>query len=216
MRRRVLVAPLGLRCGLTSWMNQPVRIGRYLLASNETTKRRTKQTKYDEMSALEAAVRPSCAIRASVWAYILDKSACLNWAVPSGIKWNKKQKAKQTRCDTWLRLMRRRVLVAPWGLRCRLTLDFKTFWNLWMTRVQKMLLSKPFDYVKLNVFKPTFPYIWNFVYPTPQNAKLPKRPPNHSFLQWFGKASKPRDFNFFGTSGWMESQSAFKLTFSNL
>ena len=92
MRRRVLVAPLGLRCGLTSWMNQPVRIGRYLLASNETTKRRTKQTKYDEMSALEAAVRPSCAIGASMWAYVLDKSACLIWAVPTDSNETKNRK----------------------------------------------------------------------------------------------------------------------------
>ena len=62
-------------------------------------KRRTEQIKYDEMTSLEAAVRPSCAIGASMWAYVLDKSACLIWAVPTGIKWNKKQKEKQTRSD---------------------------------------------------------------------------------------------------------------------
>ena len=36
MQRRVLVASLGLRCGLPSWINRPVRIGRHLLASIET------------------------------------------------------------------------------------------------------------------------------------------------------------------------------------
>ena len=27
--------------------------------------------------------RPSCAIGASEWAYVLDKSACLTWALPT-------------------------------------------------------------------------------------------------------------------------------------
>ena len=44
-------------------------------------------------------------------------------------------------------------------------------------------------------FKPTFPCVWSFVYPSPQNTKnCPKQPPNHPFLQSFGKASKPWDF----------------------
>ena len=34
------------------------------------------------MIELDAAARPSCVIGASVWASVLDKSACPNWAVP--------------------------------------------------------------------------------------------------------------------------------------
>ena len=36
MQRRVLVASLGLRCRFPSWINRPVRIGWYLLASIES------------------------------------------------------------------------------------------------------------------------------------------------------------------------------------
>ena len=53
----------------------------YLLASVETKKWKTKQTKQNQ----DAAARPSCVIGASVWASVLDKSACPNWAVPTGI-----------------------------------------------------------------------------------------------------------------------------------
>ena len=34
---------------------------------------------------IDAVVRPNCVIGASVWASVLDKSACPNWAVPTGI-----------------------------------------------------------------------------------------------------------------------------------
>ena len=97
MRRRVLVAPLGLRYGLTSWINLRVRIGRCLLASNVTKNSKANQIWF--MTALDAVARPTCAIGALVWAYVLDKSACPNWAVPTGTKRNKKQKTKQTKYD---------------------------------------------------------------------------------------------------------------------
>ena len=46
MQRRVLVASLGLRCRLPSWINRPVRIGWYLLASVETENRKRSKPNY--------------------------------------------------------------------------------------------------------------------------------------------------------------------------
>ena len=46
MQWRVLVASLGLRCRLPSWINRPVRIGWYLLASVETENRKRSKPNY--------------------------------------------------------------------------------------------------------------------------------------------------------------------------
>ena len=38
------------------------------------------------MIELDAAARPNCVIGASVWASVLDKLACPNWAVPTSVR----------------------------------------------------------------------------------------------------------------------------------
>ena len=51
------------------------------------------------MSELDAAARPSYVIRGSVRVSVSDKSACPNWAGPSGIIWNYRQRTKEFKHD---------------------------------------------------------------------------------------------------------------------
>ena len=63
MQRRVLVASLGLQCGLPSWINRPVRIGWCLLASvGAKSRKRSKPNVIND--EFDAAARPSCVIGA--------------------------------------------------------------------------------------------------------------------------------------------------------